>query len=126
MPDERRIVVVLRDLEGLAYEEIAQVLGLELGTVKSRMPKVVPIPSTTSPPSISRAWLSCAFLGEQPTFDRFTYIRADIVYCFALGNASWQCRHFRPVPTFFGFMNEHLPCHKRILLHRPIPRKTDL
>ena len=37
LPDERRIVVVLRDLEGLAYEEIAQVLGLELGTVRSRL-----------------------------------------------------------------------------------------
>ena len=37
LPDERRIVVVLRDLEGLAYEEIALVLGLELGTVRSRL-----------------------------------------------------------------------------------------
>jgi RNA polymerase sigma-70 factor (ECF subfamily) len=37
LPDERRIVVVLRDLEGLAYEEIAHVLGLELGTVRSRL-----------------------------------------------------------------------------------------
>jgi RNA polymerase sigma-70 factor (ECF subfamily) len=37
LPDERRIVVVLRDLEGLGYEEIAEVLGLELGTVRSRL-----------------------------------------------------------------------------------------
>lgn len=37
LPEERRIVVVLRDLEGLAYEEIASVLGLELGTVRSRL-----------------------------------------------------------------------------------------
>jgi RNA polymerase sigma-70 factor (ECF subfamily) len=37
LPEERRIVVVLRDLEGLAYEEIAQVLDLELGTVRSRL-----------------------------------------------------------------------------------------
>src|SRR5881409_373807 len=37
LPDERRIVVVLRDLEGLAYEEIALVLGLELNTVRSRL-----------------------------------------------------------------------------------------
>ena len=37
LPDERRIVVVLRDVEGLAYEEIAEVLGLELGTVRSRL-----------------------------------------------------------------------------------------
>jgi RNA polymerase sigma-70 factor (ECF subfamily) len=35
--DERRIVVVLRDLEGLSYEEIAAALELELGTVRSRL-----------------------------------------------------------------------------------------
>jgi RNA polymerase sigma-70 factor (ECF subfamily) len=35
--DERRIVVVLRDLEGLSYEEIAAALDLELGTVRSRL-----------------------------------------------------------------------------------------
>ncbi len=37
LPEERRIVVVLRDLEGLAYEEIAAVLDLPLGTVRSRL-----------------------------------------------------------------------------------------
>ncbi len=37
LPEERRIVVILRDLEGLSYEEIAQTLGLELGTVRSRL-----------------------------------------------------------------------------------------
>ena len=37
LPEERRIVVVLRDVEGLSYEEIAQALGLELGTVRSRL-----------------------------------------------------------------------------------------
>jgi RNA polymerase sigma-70 factor (ECF subfamily) len=37
LPDDRRIVVVLRDLEGLAYEEIAEALGVELGTVRSRL-----------------------------------------------------------------------------------------
>ena len=37
LPDERRIVVVLRDLEGLSYEEIAQALALEPGTVRSRL-----------------------------------------------------------------------------------------
>jgi len=34
---EHREVLVLRDIEGLAYEEIAQVLGLAEGTVKSRL-----------------------------------------------------------------------------------------
>lgn len=37
LPEERRIVLVLRDLEGLSYEEIGQVLGLEPGTVRSRL-----------------------------------------------------------------------------------------
>jgi len=37
LPDERRLVVVLRDLEGLSYEEIAQALDLEPGTVRSRL-----------------------------------------------------------------------------------------
>src|SRR5208282_5180130 len=32
-----RTVVVLREIEGLPYEEIAQVLGLAEGTVKSRL-----------------------------------------------------------------------------------------
>lgn len=37
LSDERRIVVVLRDLEGLSYEEIAAALDLEPGTVRSRL-----------------------------------------------------------------------------------------
>ena len=37
LPDDRRMVVVLRDLEGLSYEEIAAALDLELGTVRSRL-----------------------------------------------------------------------------------------
>jgi RNA polymerase sigma-70 factor (ECF subfamily) len=37
LPEERRIVVVLRDLEGLDYEEIAEVLGLPLNTVRTRL-----------------------------------------------------------------------------------------
>ena len=37
LPEERRIVVVLRDFEGLSYEEIATALDLPLGTVRSRL-----------------------------------------------------------------------------------------
>jgi len=37
LPEERRIVVVLRDFEGLSYEEIAAALDLPLGTVRSRL-----------------------------------------------------------------------------------------
>ncbi len=37
LPEPFRTVVVLRDLEGMAYEEIAEILGAQLGTVKSRL-----------------------------------------------------------------------------------------
>ncbi len=37
LPEDRRIVVVLRDLEGLSYEDIAETLGVSLGTVRSRL-----------------------------------------------------------------------------------------
>jgi RNA polymerase sigma-70 factor (ECF subfamily) len=37
LPEERRIVVVLRDVEGLAYEAIAEVLELPVGTIRSRL-----------------------------------------------------------------------------------------
>lgn len=37
LDEERRIVVVLRDLEGLSYEEIAEALQLPIGTVRSRL-----------------------------------------------------------------------------------------
>jgi RNA polymerase sigma-70 factor (ECF subfamily) len=37
LPEDRRLVVVLRDVEGLSYEEIAQALDLEQGTVRSRL-----------------------------------------------------------------------------------------
>ena len=37
LPEDRRIVVVLRDLEGLSYEEIAEALGVPLNTVRTRL-----------------------------------------------------------------------------------------
>jgi RNA polymerase sigma-70 factor (ECF subfamily) len=37
LPEEQRTLVILRDLEDLSYEEIAEVTGLPLGTVKSRL-----------------------------------------------------------------------------------------
>jgi RNA polymerase sigma-70 factor (ECF subfamily) len=37
LPEQFRIVIVLRELQGLSYEEIAESLGCELGTVKSRI-----------------------------------------------------------------------------------------
>ena len=37
IPQAFRAVVVLRDLEGFAYEEIAEILDVNLGTIKSRL-----------------------------------------------------------------------------------------
>jgi RNA polymerase sigma-70 factor (ECF subfamily) len=37
LDSDRKTVVILRDIQGLAYEEIAAVTGLALGTVKSRI-----------------------------------------------------------------------------------------
>jgi len=37
LPSEQRLAVVLSDIQGLSYEEIAQVMGCSLGTVRSRL-----------------------------------------------------------------------------------------
>jgi RNA polymerase sigma-70 factor (ECF subfamily) len=37
LPFDQRAVVVLREIDGLSYEEIATSLGVAVGTVKSRL-----------------------------------------------------------------------------------------
>jgi RNA polymerase sigma-70 factor (ECF subfamily) len=37
LPEELKTILILRDMQGLAYEEIAAALGCNLGTVKSRL-----------------------------------------------------------------------------------------
>lgn len=37
LPPEQKAVVALRDIEGLSYDEIAQITGFNLGTVKSKL-----------------------------------------------------------------------------------------
>ncbi len=37
LPIQQRVVVVMRDVEGMSYEEIAELLHVSLGTVKSRI-----------------------------------------------------------------------------------------
>src|SRR5690606_2425178 len=37
LPEELRTAIVLREIEGLSYEEIAQSMGCPIGTVRSRI-----------------------------------------------------------------------------------------
>ena len=37
LPDQQNTVIVLRDIQGRSYQEIAAITGLNLGTVKSRL-----------------------------------------------------------------------------------------
>lgn len=37
VPAEQRLAIILRDIHGLSYEELAEALGCSLGTVKSRI-----------------------------------------------------------------------------------------
>ena len=37
LPSDQRTVVILRDIQGLSYEEIAEITGFKLGTLKSRL-----------------------------------------------------------------------------------------
>jgi len=37
LPEKLRIAIVLKDMEGLSYEEMAQTMNCRIGTVKSRL-----------------------------------------------------------------------------------------
>jgi RNA polymerase sigma-70 factor (ECF subfamily) len=37
LKNDHRLIVVLRDIQGMSYEAIAEALGIELGTVRSRL-----------------------------------------------------------------------------------------
>ena len=37
VPESFRTVVILREIEGMAYDEIADILSIHMGTVKSRL-----------------------------------------------------------------------------------------
>ena len=58
LPREQKLILVLRDVNGLSYEEIGETMNLELGTVKSRIFR-------------ARARLA-NLLAEKGTFDRPT------------------------------------------------------
>jgi RNA polymerase sigma-70 factor (ECF subfamily) len=37
LPEEHRMVIILSEIQGMKYEEIGEILGVPVGTVKSRM-----------------------------------------------------------------------------------------
>ncbi len=37
LPDDQRLAIILADVHGLAYEEVAEVTGVAIGTIKSRI-----------------------------------------------------------------------------------------
>ena len=37
LPEDQKMIITMRDITGLSYAEIAETLGLEMGTVKSRI-----------------------------------------------------------------------------------------
>ncbi len=60
LPPDFRAAVVLCDIEGLTYEEIAEILGAKLGTVRSRIHR-------------GRAMLRAALAHRAPQGDRTRY-----------------------------------------------------
>ena len=37
LPEDQRLILILSDIQGMTYEEIAQITSTNLGTVKSRL-----------------------------------------------------------------------------------------
>lgn len=65
LPPEYRVCVVLCDIEGLSYEEIAEVLDVRLGTVRSRIHR-------------GRTQLRAALAHRKPTEGRERYLGASV------------------------------------------------
>ena len=64
LPPDFRAAVVLCDLEGLSYEEIAATLGIKIGTVRSRIHR-------------GRAQLRQALAHRRPTVEHTRYLGVD-------------------------------------------------
>lgn len=72
VPPKFRSAVILRDLEGLAYEEIAEVLDISVGTVKSRILRGRRVLKENLEPLLrsgvaairKNSWAASAFQGE--------------------------------------------------------------
>ena len=59
LPDELRTAIMLREIEGLSYEDIARIMDCPIGTVRSRIFRarraVSSLPSRSAPPRAHRA-----------------------------------------------------------------------
>jgi len=55
LPEKFRIAIVLKDIEGLSYEEIADVMQCEVGTVKSRLSRARSMLRTVVQPLLEEA-----------------------------------------------------------------------
>jgi RNA polymerase sigma factor (sigma-70 family) len=65
LPPEFRAAVVLCDIEGLSYEEIAAVLDVKIGTIRSRIHR-------------GRAQLRSSLAHRRPTADRERYLGVEV------------------------------------------------
>jgi RNA polymerase sigma-70 factor (ECF subfamily) len=66
LPEPFGTVVILRDLEGMSYDEIAEILGTRLGTVKSRLVRGRAMLRLRLQPLIARAQLPDEPLASKP------------------------------------------------------------
>jgi RNA polymerase sigma factor (sigma-70 family) len=76
---EFRAAVVLCDIEGLSYDEIASVLDIKIGTVRSRIHR-------------GRAQLRTALAHRRPTGERARYLGVEV----EPGRASGTTERYRP------------------------------
>ena len=65
VPDPFRTTLILRDIEGFVYEEVAEIQGVNLGTVKSRLVR-------------GRALLRAILMESQPGREKTTPARIEI------------------------------------------------
>ncbi|MGE5653993.1 MAG: sigma-70 family RNA polymerase sigma factor [Bacillota bacterium] len=64
LSEDHRTVLILRDFENLSYEEIAEILGCQLGTVKSRLNR-------------ARAALKDRIIAERELFESLVHQRGE-------------------------------------------------